>query len=162
MATTERCAEYHAPILEKYVKYVFPHFTELQFQALNEVINEGGLEMCAIHEMALAKFLGMERDSVKGHDLRCLATNKTKEAKYRRLRNNGNNKYLMRLSPTDLQSKTADSIWVTVYNPFVENEDHFEIPLRDILIKSFSFTYNRSKDSYNRGDQYLVKRGFFV
>ncbi len=118
--------------------------------------------MCTIHELALAKFLGMKRESGEGYDLRCPATNKTKEAKYRRLRNNGDNNYLMRLSPTDLQSKTADSIWVTVYNPFIGNEDHFEIPLRDISIKSFSFTYNRETDSYNRGDKYLVRRGFFV
>ena len=162
MATTERCAAYHAPILEKYVKYVFPHFTELQFQALSEVINEGGMEMCAIHEMALAKFLGMERDSVEGHDLRCPKTRRTKEAKYKRLCHNGENNYLMRLSQRELKAKTADTVWVTVYNPFINSEDHFEIPLKDIFIKSFSFTYNRSKDSYNRGDQYLVKRGFFV
>jgi hypothetical protein len=162
MATTDRCAEYHAPILEKYVRYVFPHFTESQFQALGEVINAGGMEMCAIHEMALAKFLGMVRESGNGYDLRCIKTNETKEAKYRRLRHNGDNNYLMRLSPQDLKFKSADSLWVTVYNPFIDNEDHFEIPLKDITVKSFSFTYNREADSYNRGDQYLVRRGFFV
>jgi hypothetical protein len=164
MATTELVAGYHEPLVKKYVRYVYPHFTAEQHAAVEEIAKVGGIEMCAMHEMALSKYLSVKRESVAGRDLRCLITELTYEAKYKRLVNNCSNNgdyWLMKLGTKELQGKTADFVWITVYNQFIDNEDHFMVPLSDIRGKSFNFTYNIEKDNYNQGHKYLVRRGFF-
>jgi hypothetical protein len=102
---------------------------------------------------------------VDGHDLCCDDSGKTIEAKYKRLVDNcakGRNDFMMKLGTKELQAKTADYLWITVYNQLIDNEDHFLVPLEKVTGKSFNFTYNSEKDSYNQGDKFLVRRGFLT
>jgi len=164
MATTQHVANYHKPLVRKYVRYVYPHFTDEQYTAIEELAESGGIELCVLHELALSKYLSINRDSGAGHDLYCEDTGRTVEAKYKRLVNNrskGGDYWLMKLGTKELQGKTADFVWITVYNQFIDNEDHFFVPLNNIVGKSFNFTYNLEADHYNQGQKYHVMRGFF-
>lgn len=173
MATTESTAAYHYPHLKKYIRYVYPDFSEEQYAAIDEVAKAGGIEMCVIHELAVCKHLGAERKSGQGYDFICKKSPYKfeveykrpgkYEAKYRRLVNNknkGGEYWLMKLGTKELRAKTADFLWITVYNQFIEDEDHFMVPMSDITGKSFNFTYNIQYDNYNQGQQYHVHRGF--
>jgi hypothetical protein len=164
MATTELVAAYHEPLVKKYIRYNYTHFTPEQYSAVEEIAKTGGIEMCVMHELALSKHLGIKRESGAGYDLICEETERTYEAKYKRLvnnRNKGGDYWLMKLGTKELQGKNADYVWITVYNQFIDNEDHFMIPLKDMVGKSFNFSYNKEKDSYNQGQRYHVRRGFF-
>lgn len=165
MATTDRVASYHKPLVSKYARYVYPHFTDEQLKAIEELAESGGVELCVLHELALAKHLNLRRESVDGYDLCCDDSGRKIEAKYKRLVENGakdREDYLMKLGTKELQAKTADYLWITVYNQFNDSEDHFLVPRAKITGKSFNFTYNRDKDSYNQGDKFLVRRGFLT
>lgn len=165
MATTDRIAAYHKPLVSKYARYVYPHFTDEQLKAVEELAESGGVELCVLHELALAKHLNLRRESVDGYDLCCDDSGKKIEAKYKRLVDNcakDRDDFMMKLGTKELQAKTADYLWITVYNQFIDSEDHFFVPRSHITKKSFSFKYTVSKDTYNQGDKFLVRRGFLT
>lgn len=165
MATTDRVAAYHFPLIERYLGYNYPQWTREQHLAALELAKAGAIELSSLHEMALAKYLGMRRESVDGYDLCCDDSGKKIEAKYKRLVDNGakdRDDFMMKLGTKELQAKTADYLWITVYNQFIDSEDHFLVPRSSIAKKSFSFKYTVSEDSYNQGNKFLVHRGFLT
>lgn len=164
MSTTEQAAQYHKPLIKKYVRYAYPHFSRAQLDAIEELASDGGFDLSCLHELAVAKFLGAERKSVAGYDIIVNEDGWGLEVKYRRLRkvkNRGGESYLASVCDKHLRAKTAKYVWLTVFNILTQSEDHFMIPVQGRKTLSINFCYNESEDSYNQGDKYLVHRGFF-
>jgi hypothetical protein len=170
MATTQKAASYHLHIIKRYLNYLRPDLIDSHREGFNYLAEIGGIELSSLHEEAVAKFLNLERKSGDGFDLvRVCNPNDTVEAKYRRLSLNNKGQaaetksetWIMRLDRKNLQGKTAPWLWITVYNQFIETEDHFVVPMKDINDNFFTFSYNKKRDDYNRGQKYLCYRGFF-